>query len=100
MYVWYFSDFPFSAALYDAMSTPVLGSAWAVDDRKRGPSLSGGRKRHLDALASSLGLKRSVFVALRVGNRLPKTAVTGIRSCYCIYLLFCVEKSSSVCSFG
>ena len=78
--------------------SPVLGSAYAVDDRKRGPSLSGGQKRRLDAQASSLGLKLSVFVALLcVGDRLPKTAVTGIPSCYCVYY---VENNSSVRSFG
>ena len=41
---------------------------------------------YLDALTSSLGLTQSVFVILLcVGDRLTKTAVTGIRSCYCVY---------------
>ena len=66
-----------------------------VDDGTRGPSLSGGWKR-LDALASSFSLKQSLFVALLcVGDRSPKTAITGTCSCYSVY--FRVNRLYSNC---
>ena len=74
----------------------VFTGAWAVDDGKQAPSLSGGRKPCLDVIVNSLGLKQWVVAALLcVGDRSPKTVVTGIRSSYCVY--FCVKRLYSYC---
>ena len=59
----------------------VLTGTWAVDDGNKVLFFLVTEKRRLNTVARSLDLKQRVFVALfSVGNRSPKSAVTGIRS--------------------
>ena len=111
---WYVSDcwVVSSGSFYDRTTTlrAIARNHRRLDckRRKQGVSLSFGRKLPLAAELRPLGRKQWVFVALLcVGDRSPKTAVTGIRSSYCVYFhvkrlcSYCfVQNSSSACSFG